>query len=616
MIRDSLLLLTFFCLTLPLQASDNVEKAALDFAYKLKQFSTVGQDTSVYGFATGIELERTPEPVDEPLDATVRSFPLESVRKRAVQWRDLYFRGQDRFKVVKVKQVENLAVVLLSSRDEGSPFHGLIHPICMVKKEEVWKVAPMISNFTYAYRGIGEATEHNVNTLLKWIRFNATESYEKHVDIDRQAFQQKINVKRAEIRKTVVDSDGLVAYFMKQVNENSLEGVCAAVGYDTQNRYANGQDGELLLKSFIIGMNPDSLQRGGWRTIMSEQASVLKLKSIPKGKEAEDKVIYSFVSPFFSNICQVACFKAEFTPTDFKIKLPSELVARRLDDKFKFYSTEFERWNLDDWMQKEWDDAPRMFLKTHRAHYSDSIDAHIKTLAKAKEEQDLEKWLSCHIPVTDIEKEAAQSYLKSVCSQFKGSKQNSNRYTNVGLKHSEDGTVAVSLKLWINTSEPEASLAKFAGFQKGKKGWGVLPTTDKTAKVLIKEYGKDSKDAVMNFLNHIKGQIVNVNISNLLGDEIEQSGVIDTAKQYFGALKEANYYKASSLGAEVRKDKNDTIDKFFSNAAIFSSYDKVEIEQIKLSNFGVASVLIKGTADNKENYSIHFILKPDEGMKL
>ena len=605
------ILSAFALVTLPVAAEEAIKSRALELVNKLQKEGIV--ENSYYAIAK----DRLP-------------FVDEEISGRSGQWHEHYFKDQQDFVVTGVKQEGNFAGVLVFSRDRGKPFGGRIHRICLLKQEDTWAIAPMISNFTYSNRKLDTETDDAIKSINQWFDWESAKNLKKFVEVDRLKFQEKIDRKREELRANCKNSQDLVEYFIQQARLGSREGVCAAVGYNTSEDHAE-EDESLVLESIILGLDKTPVKkkgsysrsqiRGGWGVITEKSAVNAVVKVIPSANGEPDRVIFGFASPSFRNSYQLASFYCEFGPESHKINLPNELLLRRSTTNARFFANGFERWNADQTLQELWDKAPAAILRQCQGNYGKTIKDHLASLSKARSAGDFATWLGGHVPLKALEDDEARAYLKRIIADFKEpayrTKANARPYTYVGMKMNKGGTRAVSLSVAFDFSSPRSSRAKYDYFKKHEAGWGVVSDADgNEMKELKKQFGGDRINVVNRLVADIEKRIVKVDTTALVTGELDDNEVSKVAQSYLDAIKEVDFFGVSSMGCDVRKDNAKLIEKFGMGMENLIAAKQLRLKKVVCSPLGIATILVEAKWQRINKHMVFYVVNTPEGLKV
>lgn len=609
-------LLGIFLLQQTLIAEDTPDKVALNFSNALADNSDFSRELSIFGFAEGISLKKR----KVASYSATSSDPVISALNRVSQWKEFYYNDQYDFKILETKQQGDFAITLISSLELGSPFEGDVHRICMVKQAGAWKIAPMISNFTYANKGDTDNAKDS-KSILEWAVKRESEYLASHVGQRKNEFESRIDIKRKEILTNVKNADDLVEFFFEQVKAKSINGLCAVSGYTAKRRLTlGGQNCNSLLQSFSKGLGEEGFDRGAWSSLLSEEAVVTHLDTIKMKNDNGDYVLYGIVHPDFDECIQVVCFEVFRQASGYILKIPEPLVAELDGNDYEFNYDEFNSWNLPNPVRNEWNTSSLKFFKNHKKTHSNSLKEHRKKLALARENDDFKAFLSYHTSKEQLENHKALNYLKQICEDYSRHEDEYAGYQTISSSYDEKRSSAVVFELKLDYVNVSNSAIQLNAYIKEKSGWlSCEKETSKEIAQLSKAFGEDEEEIIENFLKTIRDNLIKIDTVKEVNGTIREEEIKQLGERFIKSLLNENYNQLSAMSCDVRntkKTKLGSIQKFFTLQAEYLNADSIELTSYRVNSSGFASFALKVTRGEEVKEFMHFAVNTGQGLRV
>lgn len=560
-------------------------------------------------------------------------FAIEDIKARLDHWTDNRLNQQDRFEVLKTFKRPPFAGVIAVSTKKNTPFDLRVQPMCFIKEGDKWKLAPMISNFSYAATTLDEQKRQLAGEVETWLNKHALESYDVALRIKRKEFQSRVDLKKKEVANTCKNSSDLLDYFFEQLDEKSLEGLCAATGYDSDEQWSTGQDGKLLLRSLIFATQQGLQAKGVWNVVSSSDCLRKVVDSEHNNTNGHDALAMAFIYAGSSQkdgggvfgksalSYQMTVFDVKWQPRAHSIRLPSQLLISDAEGESYSFDDKFERWALDNKMQAIWDKVPQLVFKASQGNYCKSIEALKIRLRKARQENDFSEWLKCHTPTNKLAKEKYDGYLQAVCTSWKAAKRAQSNST-IDFRYSKDKQSAVALSLILDFGNMKGSDVSFVGYHQNAHGWGVVTKPDKFAASypeltkLVKDFGETDQEVITKYLATIRKQITLVDPQKISKRKLPKKSWVEGVALCLASLKEGDMQSFSRLVCSSTKEDDSLIDKLGILFELYSASEDLKVKEVVMGDHGVASVLVERKENKELKYMHYFMVNTDEGVRL
>ncbi len=560
------------------------------------------------------------------------NFAIEDIKARLGYWTNDRLNQQDRFEVLKTFKRPPFAGVIAVSAKKNTPFDLRVQPMCFIKEGEKWKLAPMISNFSYAATTLDEQKRQLAGEVETWLNKHALESYDVALRIKRKEFQSRVDLKKKEVANTCKNSTDLLDYFFEQLDEKSLEGLCAATGYDSDEQWSTGQDSKLLLRSLIFATQKGTQNKRVWNVVSSSDYLRKVVNSEHDDSSGHDALAVAFIATESSQndgrnlfgkstAYQMTVFNVNWQPGAHLIRLPSALLISEDEEKSNSFDERFERWALDNKMQAIWDKVPQLVFKASQGNYCKSIEALKIRLRKAREENDFSEWLKCHTPTNKLAKEKYDGYLQAVCSSWKAAERAQSNST-IDFRYSKDKQSAVALSLILDFGNMKGSNVSFVGYHQNAHGWGVVIKPDQFAasypelKKLVKGFGETDQDVITKYLATIRKQITLVDPQKISKRKLPKKSWVEGVSLCLASIKEADMQAFSRLVCSSTKEDDSLLDKLGILFELYSGSEDLKVKEVVMGDHGVASVLVERKENKELKYMHYFMVNTDEGVRL
>jgi len=561
-------------------------------------------------------------------------FAIEDIKDRLDSWADDRLKQQDRFEVLKTFKRPPFAGVIAVSAKKNTPFDLRVQPMCFIKEGEKWKLAPMISNFSYAATTLDEQKRKLAGEVETWLNKHALESYDVALRMKRKEFQSRVDLKKKEVSNTCKNSSDLLDYFFEQLDEKSLEGLCAATGYDSDEQWSTGQDGKLLLRSLIFATQKGMEDKRVWNVVSSSDYHREVVNSEHDDSNGHDAIAVAFIRAGSSQkdgggnlfgkrtlAYQMTVFNVNWQHGAHSIRLPSGLLISESEEKNNSFDDKFERWALSNKMQAIWDKVPQLVLKASEGNYCKSIEDLKIRLRKAREDNDFSEWLKCHTPTNKLDKEKYDDYLQAVCSSWKTAGREQSNST-IDFKYSKDKQSAVALSLILDFGNMKGSNVSFVGYHQNAHGWGVVIKPDHFAASypeltkLVKDFGKTNQDVITKYLATIGKQITLVDPQKISKRKLPKKAWVEGMSLCLASIKEGDTQAFSRLICSSAKEDDSLLDKLGILFELHSDSEDLKVKEVVMGDHGVASVLVERKENKQLKYMHYFMVNTGKGVRL
>lgn len=541
------------------------------------------------------------------------------INERVEEINTIFFLTHENFQIEEIKVVGKLATVILSAYKIDNEVLCTTIPLCCVEINNEWKVAPMICNFKFVDLIKFDASKE-ATSLMKWC---SQTTIDKQIDVSEKAVEQlksNINNKRAELNKTCETPKEVVEYFLKQVDDKSLAGLCAVSGYGLDVKYANELAFINLVKSIQVGMNVEVSKRGGWNlfTDPKKKQHFLQIKEEFKKEDRElehgDDIYVLFYNESSYETLVLVPFKIVLTQRGYYIDLSSDLFLANGVIKQEFRQKGFSKWNVSQNTKLIAKKLPEYLSASLKAEKFDTAE---KAISKTKEiyekKENFFEFLSCfsfHTPGNEISDLAE---LNGLALKWRNSKYYLDDFPvfDLPIIIQADGNKALHIRAYLSQRLRNISYEfEFYRFEKGEEGWKahgklhdvwnnedyapLLNTVAGSVEELVKVVDKELKAVATLFdKNSIRSE-----------EALKEADVKALLNSYLAALVKKDTRKVLSMSVLLRMTNEIWKQEYLAETSNFRKEYDITINKVYLAEKGFAAVLVdvKGERGDAEQY--------------
>lgn len=558
---------------------------------------------------------------DLAIHSTAQEKVLGIVRENLSFWQS---KAQNYHDLVVLDQYTagDYGVVLLGMNHVNLPHEVSIMPLCMVKMDSKWRLAPMLSNFDYI-----KQTQYTQNELFKlneWIDKQSSSLHKAYEEKKISDFQQSIEKKRLEILDNCSDSRDLVEFFLHQVNERSVAGVMAVVGIDMKSPKlleADTLTNELYL-SIVNGLDTRVKERGGWEILMKPNAIRCIVSDIDSPEQFPQgaSVGLALAHPSFDQGIQLAEFEVIANRVNHALRLPAALLMTSYEGKeLHFEERRFDHWALS--VEQENQTLPKMeklLLSQLEGQKITSANQLNTVLYQTRIEGEFPTWLSLCKPYQELSEEDSKKYLQVLLKKWKD--QSSTNIQKLERSYfSDKKDKAVYVNTLVNTVKRQASFLEVRRLSKHGNSWYLSPYLG-DSETFVKQLADSSATRdlvnvdVQKSVQEMFEQITVVRNGSQAKKNREKAVYIDSVTTYLDGLQQLALSDVLKGICRFEKNEDWLLRRLGCELEMGALASELKAVSVVTNEQGLALVAVEALVEGRKTYLIYPTLSTESGV--
>lgn len=549
----------------------------------------------------------------------------QSVQENLTLWNTFIAENIKQPQLVETYSTASHAVVLIVARDAIVPHKISIVPFCFLKKQNHWKLAPMLTNFSFTVND--EKSRKQAEFADAWLEKKLPYYQEKLQEEAIQSFENQLLSKREEILQECTDAVDLMQYFLKQVEKSSVHGVLAATGFTnfSENMRTPETMENDIYRSVVLGLDKSRSERGGWSILTSSITMKSIVSHIKNAEELEegDVVGLALLNPKANEIpLQLAEFAVVSDRGRHKISLPNALFMHVQEDGELYFDADtFDKWSINNNQLREtvFPQLPSLIFNALPDSLSQNPKSLNKTLYQTAMKQDFVRWLTFHKPAKKLNNATYKEYLNILLKRWIDQPLVAKQQIEHQAK-SPDGSVLI-VNSMLNLADAKKSYLEVQRFEKVHSNWHVIPSLNpqkKRLQALLKKKNAQHL-ATIDFQQHLRHFANEISIfqQNYTTPKIySKEDFQQTVEIYLQQLAEGNMQEITKYVYRLA-EKEPILQSLHDSSKLAKMVDSRRvISVVKKKNIALAAVEYQTYIGKSKFYQVYLLNAQPQGVKI